>query len=254
MSIFKGNTVECIQHFANEIKTRRDHFLIRKKVADFVGAGESAVYRWFSGKNPPVGEGLIKIRFYLEHQGYEVKELAGLRPEVRDAARLYAFGILTLSELVVLFGHPPGRGGLDTLLSVFRGMEGISSERAQLYREFISAYAEQLPAKQQELQKIELNSNKDVPAVSLVRLGASERSKPKPAQLTLRTSIDSHEAIMVAFSGQVKALIPLAELIESDTFTPEQRARTRELAGGDGVFKVANMLFRLCGERARNMH
>ena len=48
-------------------------------------------------------------------------------------------------------------------------------------------------------------------------------------------------------------MLPLAEYVESDACTPEERKLLRALAGIDGVFRLANVLNRLCGEKVREL-
>lgn len=54
--------------------------------------------------------------------------------------------------------------------------------------------------------------------------------------------------IVETFALQVKAMIPLAEVIASDRCTPGDRRRLRSLAGEEGVFKLSTLLNRLCSE------
>lgn len=249
-AIFTGTTAECLVHLAQATKV--DHFAKRKVIASFAGVGDSTVYRWFRGVMQPVGEPLLRLRFYMEFLGYNVQELQALNPPVRDTARLFAFGITTLSEIAQLVGYSEGRGGTDTLLAVFRGTHGVSKQRLEQFTSFVELYGEQLPEKKRATQKIQLNGTARAEAdVDQAPVRPTVVQTLRPAS---QKPPSSREALIESLAGSVKALIPLARAISSDDFTAEDRARVRELAGGDGVFTLANLLYRLCGERARKMH
>ncbi len=52
----------------------------------------------------------------------------------------------------------------------------------------------------------------------------------------------------------VAQLLPFTEALEADTFTPEERARFRELAGSGRVFALAESLRPLCSSEAHTIH
>ncbi|MFZ1987879.1 MAG: hypothetical protein WAV21_02505 [Minisyncoccia bacterium] len=250
-AIFTGTTAECLAHLAKATKV--DHFAKRKTIASFVGVGDSTVYRWFKEMMLPVGEPLLRLRFYMEFLGYDVVELQSLNPPVRDAARLFAFRISTLSEIAQLVGYSEGRGGTDTLLAVFRGTQGVSKQRLEEFTSFVELYGEQLLEKKRATQKVQLNG--DVRAeLDIDQASARPASMVQALRPTSQKPPNSRDALIESLAGSVKALIPLARAISSDDFTAEDRARVRELADSDGVFTLANLLYRLCGERARKMH
>lgn len=248
--IFKGTTAECLVHLANA--TKEDHFRKRKMLASFVGVGDEAVYHWFKKGALPVGEPLLRLRFYLEFLGYNVEELQTLAPPIRDAARLFAFRVATLPEIAQLVGYPEGRSGIDTLLKVFRGTQGVTKQRLEQFTSFVELYGEQLSEKKRTTQKIQLNES----ASGVQSGGAPEVVKTPQVVHPLRPPVQprDRDVIIESLGTSVKALIPLARAVSSDNFTADERARVRELAGGDGVFTLANLLYRLCGERARKMH
>jgi hypothetical protein len=49
----------------------------------------------------------------------------------------------------------------------------------------------------------------------------------------------------------LQSVLPLVEHLASDAAKPEDRKRLREMVPGNGVFKCANALNKLCGEEAR---
>ena len=78
--------------------------------------------------------------------------------------------------------------------------------------------------------------------------------RPFKPKLSVHRSLDTHTSIIESLANIIKGIIPLVNLLESDEFTPEERAQFRELVGGNGVFEFSNSFFRLCGERTRNEH
>lgn len=248
-ALFAGTTDECLKHL--ERATKKDYLGARKIIADFCGVGESTVYRWLKGGAKPVGEPLIRLRFYLEFLGYDVAELRSLAPEVRDAARLCGFSIASISEVAQLVGYAGGRAGVDVLLTVFRGTAGASKEKLEEFKSFSKAYGEPFASKQKSTKKVQmlgvaLPRAEHVPEVSPKAVAAAQSIlRPKP--------VSDRESVIESLAGSVRAMIPLARLISSDEFSAEERARVRELSGTTHVFDLANLLYNLCGERARNM-
>lgn len=246
--IFKGTTAECIQHLRDSIQG--DSPAARRTIAAFAGVNEPSVRRWFAELNSclPVGEPLVKIRFYLEFLGYEVEELQSLHPIIRDAARIVAFGAASIEEAVAAVGYTEGRNGTDNILRIFRGAHGVSKERLDHLSSFVDLYSDQLAEQKKMTQRVDLG---DVGSLDEVQV--EQKATPLPVRLAPQQSSGTRETLIEALAALVKATIPLAREISSDRFTPEERAKVRELTGGDGVFILANELYRLCGERSRSM-
>lgn len=248
--LFVGTTEACFAHLAQS--TERDHLPARKIIADFCKVGDPTVYRWIKGTMAPVGEALMRLRFYLEFLGYDVDELRGLPDPVRDTARLFAFGIVSLSDIVSLVGYSTGSGAASQLLAVFRGVQGVSKEKIKEFVSIARTYGEQLLERQQKTERVRLPGKSAlVRDIQLLEISSEslevlqERMKPK--------GISDRDAVIESLAAMVGAMTPLAKLVSSDKFTPEDRARVRELAGKSGVFDLANLLYKLCGERSREL-
>lgn len=247
MSTFSGTTEECIGHFTRNLGPK--NLAERKTIAQFAGVNDDSVRRWLKGQMHPTGEPLVRLRFYLEFLGYEVAEVELLNPIVRNAARLFAFRVADLSEIAKLLGYADGRNGLDDLLRMFRGGRGVSKKRLEHIQAFVDMYEDQLDARRNAVPKIKVSNLRTKPTPTptpLKELGSLKRPGP--------IAENEHDAVIKTFAGLATAILPLADLISSDSFTEEERARVRELAGGDGVFLLANRLFRICGPRARQHH
>lgn len=239
MKLVEGTTERCLAHLAKAIQGR-DFFEKRKMIADFVGVGDEAVHRWFKNGALPVGEQLVRMRFYLEFLGYKVSELDELDVQVRNAARLFAFGIVSLSEIADLLGYVE-KSGTDSLLKIFRGTRGVSSEKIQQIQAFVELYEKQLDGKRRG-------------TVSVLTATSDDRRSEEASIITrpsLRTVGEGHSTLIEALAAAVKAMLPLAEYVLSDSFTANERQRVRELAGGDGVSRLSLLLTKLSGEAAR---
>jgi hypothetical protein len=243
---FQGDTLSCLRHLHGTIKDDDDFFEKRAYIAKFAGVGERAVYNWFRERNPPVGAPLIRLRYYLEFCGYTVEDFPNLDPDIRQSGKLIAFGVLTVEEMAEAVGYPGDRAGADAVLKVFRGVQGTSHNKLLQFQTLVELYKDQLDEKIQSTRCV-------VPKRSV------EASQPKPLpvraplRVVARPVLSEHEALICSFANMVTAMLPLARLVSSDDFSPEDRAKVRELSGHEGVFELANTLFRICGERSRAM-
>lgn len=250
-TLFKGCTAACLKHLAHAIEV--DYLEKRKVIADFVGVSDGTARRWFRGLMLPVGEPLIRLRFYLEFLGYRVDEIELLNKPIRDAARLFAFGVASLTEVMGLVGFSEDRNGASQLLAVFRGTRGISTRKLRDFESFVELYGERLAEKQRAIHKVvqtDSRHNNDH-----LQSPTTEVTPPIISRLPrIKRGKTPREALIESLAGSIVALIPLAQSISSDEFTAEERAQVRELSGSNGVFTLANLLYRLCGERTRTMH
>ncbi|MEY2665137.1 MAG: hypothetical protein RLZZ480_242 [Candidatus Parcubacteria bacterium] len=243
---FQGDTMSCLKHLYDAIKDDDNFFEKRETIATFTGVGESAVYCWFACRNVPKGEPLIKLRYYLECNGYEVTELTILEPTLKQVGKLLAFGILSIDEISNAVGYPAGRNGIDTLLKVLRGTQGVSKAKLSQFQTLAELYGDQL-----------LKKSQNTPRVVKLLVERTSTPNPLPVRAPLRVVARpmqvEHDAIISALAGMVTAMLPLARLVSSDSFTPEDRTKVREFSGHEGVFDLANSLFSICGERSRAM-
>jgi hypothetical protein len=65
------------------------------------------------------------------------------------------------------------------------------------------------------------------------------------------SGLPNKNQIMELLANLILTARPLPEMVNSDEFTAEDRARLRELAQRDGVFDLHNHLYGLCSETAR---
>ena len=240
MNSISGNTGKCLAHLARAIKGR-DFYEKRKIIAVFADVKDSTVHGWFSANQMPAGEPLIRLRFYLEFLGYDVEELCALHQTVRDAGRLYAFGIAPLSEVADLVGYSGGNAN-DSLVKVFRGARNVPQERLQQFASFVELYEKQLDEKQRNTINVLVGTSDNHRSE---KVSVPVRSRP-------RTIGESHAALIETLAASVKAMLPLAEYALSNSFTAEERQHVRDLADGNGVSRLSLLLTKLSGEAARS--
>jgi len=236
--------MECLAHLKSAVQDE-DYVEMRRKIAAFTTVTEVSVERWFGEAHEPSGESLLRLRFYLDLHGYNVTELHEIQGAVLDAGRIFAFGIVPLSEIAQMVGYPDGRSGIDTLLRLFRGVSKAPQARLQQFATLVELYRGSLSEKQQSISKIDAVHRKYANLNNSVHKFPALAPKPAP---------DMHTSILETLSGMVKGMIPLAKLVASDEFSEEERKLLREMAGETGVFTLANELYRMCGARSRDMH
>jgi len=233
----KGSTEKCLKHFVSTPNAAKLQDLFA-----FMSVVDSTLKHWMHGKLPN-GENLVRLRCYLALQGYSVDELQMLQPGVRETGHIIALRVTTLDEAVrqVGTGTPNDR---DQVLRYLLGKRSANPERAAQYSAFADLHRDALQKASTSMLRFNQNT------------GASDMDAPKvllgAAMLPQEASkMTTKEELIDGFALMVKGMLSFAEMLLSDDFTPEDRARLREKAGGDGVFHLSNRLNRLCGERAR---
>ena len=66
-----------------------------------------------------------------------------------------------------------------------------------------------------------------------------------------KTTDPDRRLLLQTFADLVDVMLPLAKHLNSSNITSQERAKLRELTGKDGIFKLSNLLNRLCSETAR---
>lgn len=248
MKSFRGTTAQCLTHLANAVAGPNFNEK-RAVIADFTGVGEGTVQRWFTDESFPVGEALIRLRFYLEFLGYHVTELQSLNESIRKAARLFAFGIASITEIANLVGYKGNeKSANNILIYVLRGMQGVQANKIKQFDSFVELHGSQLEEKRRTTSNV-LNMS----AIHPHSPQASEhRATPTKIQSVHHEVSGNQSAVIESLAGMISAILPLAEYVLSDSFTAGQRACVRERAsGGKGVSRLSHLLTQLSGEAAR---
>jgi hypothetical protein len=222
-------------------------------MAQFTGATYKTVLRWVAGENSPEGLFYIKAMFFLELLGCKIAELQYMKKVGSyDTAKALAYNLINLQEIAEGTGYPE-----HSAMRAMGGRAGISDEkkeklaklaasRAELLSTAVTLWKQRTVLKQCATVTPEFEPQGDEP----------KKKKEKKASLGQELQpeiIDTSKAKVIAtLAALIKAALPLAELVLSDSFSSEDRAFLRRLCGGDGVFRLSNQLNRLCGETARN--
>ncbi len=237
MKGMKGTTAECLAHYAQTLPppASKNVKQARQHLVDFCGVGMPAVSEWVLGRRLPVGDPLVKLRFFLELMGYEVAELKRLNRAAYQLAEMIAFG-LSIQEAVAI----TGLAKTQSVHALALGKTGTMKDReTRIDREW-NTRKEAIESKRNEWRE---------------RLGVSTEQaepvskKPQPHVQTVSTS--THGSDLETLGHLILAMIPLAERVVSDDFSPAERRRLREMTFDTGVFRLSNALEALCGETAR---
>lgn len=250
--IFRGNTAACIKHLAKA--THDTYFEARTVIATFAGVVEPTVHRWMRHGMLPTGGPLIRLRFYLAFLGYDVEELRKLHPSVRVATECFAFGLVTVRELGKLLDYKQTTSGDTLTYCLLRGVNSTTVQKLELLALFGDEHAEELALAKKQTKRVipddtKTESREELETVVVAALPPTSHSRSKERTRPVKPT--DRDVLIESFAGSVKALIPLAQVLVSDDVTPAERAKVRELAGGDGVFTLANALFSLCSETSR---
>lgn len=238
---FRGMMGECLAHYATTLpaangKGKREVF---RPLAEFTNSSVLTAYRWTKGVQSLVGLRLIKTRYFLERLGYIVIELENLPPMVRDVGRLIAHNLFTVEEACreLSFSRP------DHFVRLLRGGRKSSPKRMTKIQEIVKAYQPLLDEKGKDFSELY--------ALTTSPVGPEDSdSFPAPPQAVKDDAAANpeHAAVLQVLAKNLEIVLPLAELVLTDVYTPDER---RELRKHVNIFRVSNALHRLCGEMAR---
>jgi hypothetical protein len=244
-TIFKGSLKECLKHLSeNEFDVPPEQYLLK-----FVGASKKSVNDWLTEKTFPKGKYLSKLRFALEHMGYDLNDQY-LRPEIKQYCALFAFGLIDME-----FVMQDLKLANDSVLCVFRGGCGTSDENYAHMEEMYKAFTSDLEERKSKIQPPKLLSIK---ATEPKEQKTLEEKRPEdvikplfvaPRKVEYNVAIDK-ETIINLIVIYIKGLMPLLDFAVSENFTDEDREKIRELCGEGVVFDVSTNMNRLCGKTA----
>jgi hypothetical protein len=230
---FKGTTSECLASFASRPNS------VEQLSQMLPGAHIRTIERWLKEKHQePAGEYLIRVRVTLAMLGYEVAEFAQLSPVLQKACKLCALDITSIDDLVIAFGYEQGSTGRTQLFKVLREGVGMMPERQRRVEEFI-ADLDGLISEGESAFKARFALRQQAPVA------------PCESRAVHTAPSGDAKAILDSLAHGVTALLPLADRVLTDDYSASDREYLRAAAGGNGVFRLANALYRLCGERAR---
>jgi hypothetical protein len=240
---------ECLSSFYNRFPRLKADGKTRKKLADFVGASPDTTSKWMRGFAVPTGDYRSRTIIFFHMLGYQVVEYELWDEVLQKAAKVLAFNIAKPHAVSVAFGMSSYTKPLSSMNQVFSGALLLNAKRSESLAYYVK----------QKSQDIDLGEHKFRYEYADLMLPAMEHTavKLEPAKVAEKSSpanvpaLDT-QVLVEVMAGLVTTMLPLAQFLESDSCSPQQRAQLRSLAQGNGVFKLANSLNRLCGERVRN--
>lgn len=247
----EGTAEECFAHYLKTLPLPGTRHVNKDRLPlkDFTKVGERTVERWVLGPQVAKGVELLRIRFFLEANGYRVSELDELKsrqPLVYKLAEMIAYDVFSVEKAQADLGfkYPQElyrlslRGGSTT------------HAREDMIAALYDKNRDQLIA---EREKWQARLKKECPSREAKKYVSDRLVPALPEYAT--TSRDNGKTGGRAEIGSLARLIasalPLAEYLASGECTQEDRIELRRLVGGDGVFRLSNALNKLCGEKAR---
>lgn len=245
----------CLSDFARRFPPKKENANLRRTLADFTGASfDGAVRHWLGGGRPPVGTYAWKAIVFFQLLGYDVEEYRRLGRAKNGQAKqrccvLFAADLISDREFAAVYGYT-GQQAMSQLFVALREAKSLSDEKESVIKTFADEYTE-------AAEEFKATFVREYAAV-IVKQSVPQQIAPVPVvpESTSSTEAESiaglDPMLLAKMMGlQIKALLPVAAYLESDQVSDDVRKQLREAAGGDGVFKLANALHRLCGETAR---
>jgi hypothetical protein len=204
-------------------------------VSDFCKVTTSTTMEWLADKQPPVGERLIRLVYFLRASGHEAPELDALPPFNRMVSEVFAFSVVGPDEVLDILNVKTRQ----TALQIMRGQPPMHPRLS--LEELNELYSVKLKEAQAALDE-------KLPAVVLEDQSASRKESPAEVEHVV-TRPDNTIVRLATILGAAK---PLVRYMLSDRCTPADRQELRTLLGEESMFDLSNDFNALCGERARS--
>lgn len=170
--VHREHFVECFVHFASWLVSnipmgKQNAIRVRQSIADFCGVEHNTVRLWLNDpeRRMPCGEAEIKLKCFLDLNGYRIIEFERLPRSIRNFAELIGFGILSVEDARNLLGYTRA----NILYPILR-QEGrdkditLSKEKETRMFEIWKEKKDELEARKREAFKsfrLEISSHKD---------------------------------------------------------------------------------------------
>lgn len=236
---------ECLSSFNDRFgQTKGEDAEYRKALAAHIGADYQTLMRWLKNDKEPTAERRWRMIIFFQETGYSVFEYAALSAEFQNACALLAYNVVSAKELSLAFGFT-GKDTVGSMNKVLYGKQGLPERKVQKLAQFIQE-------RQEALQAAQAQFFADFAAFQYQHETEAVQETVIQAVTSESVMEMSPEEVATQLALFVQMALPYAKFLESDACTPEHRAQLRALAQGNGVFKLANSLNRLCGERVRS--
>lgn len=242
----EGATLECIIDYLNQLPEGKNSVQARTLLMKFVDIGRpDTIARWRKGTNKPLGLPLIKLRYFLEAQGYEVKELKALDKKIYNLGKLIAFNVVSFKEVSQRLGYAKDNG----LSRVLHGKRNVLPEKIEKLDKILADLSDKL-IKLPGIKKEQSSQDKALTATRPIDI-----QEPVVYDETL---FQETKELLSTLDSTIALLEPRLKILLSDKTTAEQRQAFREIAGRHLVFDLSNrshglteLLMALCSEKAR---
>ncbi|MBI4215255.1 MAG: hypothetical protein HY602_00840 [Parcubacteria group bacterium] len=193
---------------------------VRQELMEAVSIDESELNDWIMAKCNPRSIKRLRLSYFLESRGFEIKELLAVHPTVYEIGKLIAANKMTAQSAA----HCIGYQRTDSLWRVLLGYEAISKAR---------------------IAKLDI----------LIQRHQGMSSGAEAVFSAAIPSLDCGSAItrirqqmLQDTAALIRLLKPYTEFLDAQS-TAEERIHLRDLCAGD-LFPLSTMLNRLCSEKA----
>lgn len=179
--IMEGTVRECIEHF------KKAAFVGDKRTtaAEFIGLPPESpsARRWFENGMLRNAEDQIRLVCYLDFIGYGVSELRKLREPIQQCAKLIAFRVMDLDNMVKLLGLPTEGSGKSMLLPILMGRRASPPELQEKMKEVATRFGDMLVLRQGLVPKLAYNgAAAEATAVTVGHRVSEERRAPPASE------------------------------------------------------------------------
>lgn len=232
---------------------------IRNAIVEFADVSPKTVKRWLQGTQYPIGEPLVRLIYFLQFSGFRMRELEDLSGDILQLGRLIAFQVLDAKSINKYLGYSER----NDIIRVIFGKAGISHEKLNKLKELVEDYSGLLEESIAKCKPL-IRKNEEVRTQSRSFLATSTAgvkgvggqaiqidASPKRDIISgggtegflrlKQQKLADHALIKSATLSMVDGLIPLAEAILSEKFSPEIRLEIIEV-GSDDISRLMDLL------------
>lgn len=247
-----GNLHRCIELSRSFLAI---DFENRQLAADFIGVSTHTIRRWLKGAPPPIGQSFWSACLFFDLLGYKVSEYDDLPDLYKSAIRAFTYGLDEPDVVATYFAHE-GKNPSSSLYRRFREKAAMTEEVEG--RAASMLYSAEVSEMIREAEHSWLERFKRYPVVAGAEGAAAKEASVSSPVTKLKAKAEkteepSFDLMIETLAGLVHAMQPLAKYLESDNFSAAERDLVREKVGQKKLFKLSNILARLCGEEAREI-
>jgi lipid-A-disaccharide synthase-like uncharacterized protein len=249
-----GTVAECLAHYARSLppKASKGAGEAKKPLAQFADVTEHTVTTWVLHGTLPTGETLIRLRFFLETLGYQVKELRDLPRLYYHFASLIAFSVMSLKDI----GAALSLSDTKQVLRIAHGTSDTTIARKEIIQGLVETHNKALIEARASLRALVNPAREDrfVSAIPASDAKPREEGKRSSVRASSTPSMTKDDRIQI-LAHIILAAVPIAEWLASNECSEDDRRVLREYAGSSdkSVFRLSNALTQLCGEKAREI-